>query len=78
MLTDMREIPTGLTGSRSGFETYFAAALERLRAERRYRVFADIERKAGQFPHATWHSPDGPRPITVWCSIISAWARTGT
>ena len=44
------------------------AALARLHDERRYRVFADIERIAGRFPHAIWHSPDGPRPAVIWCS----------
>ncbi|HXW24549.1 MAG TPA: aminotransferase class I/II-fold pyridoxal phosphate-dependent enzyme, partial [Xanthobacteraceae bacterium] len=50
------------------YDQYFAAALARLREERRYRVFADLERIAGRFPHATWHSPDGPRPVVIWCS----------
>jgi 5-aminolevulinate synthase len=47
---------------------YFDAALARLKAERRYRSFVDLERIAGRFPAALWHSPEGPRPITVWCS----------
>src|ERR671920_2367157 len=50
------------------YQNFFTSALERLQAERRYRVFADIERLAGRYPQAIWHSPDGPRPITVWCS----------
>lgn len=44
------------------------AAIKRLHDEGRYRTFIDIERKKGQFPHATWHRPDGSeRPVTVWC-----------
>lgn len=43
-------------------------ALTRLHDEGRYRTFIDIERKQGQFPHATWTRPDGTEmPITVWC-----------
>ncbi len=43
-------------------------ALERLHDEGRYRTFIDIERKQGNFPHATWCRPDGTeQPITVWC-----------
>ncbi len=43
-------------------------ALGRLHSEGRYRTFIDIERRRGQFPHATWMRPDGEeRPITVWC-----------
>jgi 5-aminolevulinate synthase len=50
------------------YQAYFAQALTGLRDERRYRVFADIERHAGRFPHAKWHSPDGPRDVVIWCS----------
>src|SRR5437899_7167108 len=50
------------------YEAYFTDALARLRDERRYRVFADLERLAGRFPHAIWHSPQGPRDVIVWCS----------
>jgi 5-aminolevulinate synthase len=47
----------------------FAEALQALRDEGRYRVFADIRRNRGQFPAAR-HFPGGgaARPITVWCS----------
>jgi 5-aminolevulinate synthase len=50
------------------YNYFFATALDRLRDERRYRVFADLERIAGRFPHTIWHSPEGPRDIIVWCS----------
>ena len=50
------------------YESFFSDALDRLHQERRYRVFADLERVVGRFPHAIWHSPYGPREIVMWCS----------
>lgn len=50
------------------YDVFFTDALGRLRDERRYRVFADLERLAGRFPHAIWHAPQGPRNVVVWCS----------
>jgi 5-aminolevulinate synthase len=50
------------------YGAFFANALDRLRDEHRYRVFADLERMAGRFPRAIWHSPQGPRDVVVWCS----------
>jgi 5-aminolevulinate synthase len=50
------------------YDVFFANALARLRDERRYRIFADLERQAGRFPRAIWHSPQGPRDVIVWCS----------
>ena len=46
----------------------FAQALEALTSEGRYRVFADILRHRGEFPRAVHHTPEGTKPITVWCS----------
>jgi len=53
---------------RTNHNAFFADALSRLRHERRYRVFADLERIAGCFPRAIWHSPEGPRNVVIWCS----------
>ena len=51
------------------YDGMFREALDRLHGERRYRVFADIERIAGRFPTAHWRKPDGgTSEITVWCS----------
>jgi 5-aminolevulinate synthase len=50
------------------YSKFFSAALSRLHDERRYRVFADLERIAGRFPHAVWHCPAGPRNVVIWCS----------
>src|SRR5467141_1294626 len=50
------------------YDAFFVDAIMRLHAEQRYRVFADIERIAGRFPHAIWHAPSGPRDVVVWCS----------
>lgn len=48
------------------YEGFFKTRLDALKAEGRYRVFADLERKAGQFPHALDHASG--HDITVWCS----------
>ena len=50
------------------YDEFFADAIGRLWRERRYRVFADLERIAGRFPRAIWHSPQGPREVVIWCS----------
>jgi 5-aminolevulinate synthase len=50
------------------FDQLFAQRIAQLKAEGRYRVFADLERHAGAFPHATRRDGGGAREIVVWCS----------
>ena len=50
------------------YEGHFREAVRQVRAEGRYRVFAELSRRAGDFPHAVWHSPTGPRDVVIWCS----------
>jgi len=53
------------------YQHHFEAAIARLKAESRYRVFANLERDAARFPTAIWR-PDcaaaAPREVTIWCS----------
>ena len=46
----------------------FADKIGVLREEGRYRVFADLERRAGDFPQAVNHRDGAINEVTVWCS----------
>jgi 5-aminolevulinate synthase len=48
------------------YEGFFKQRLGALRAEGRYRVFADLERRCGRFPRAYDHRIGAE--VTVWCS----------
>ncbi|MDY8111184.1 5-aminolevulinate synthase, partial [Fulvimarina sp. 2208YS6-2-32] len=50
------------------YARHFSEAIEALHAEKRYRVFADLERISGRFPRAIWRHEGEAREITVWCS----------
>ena len=50
------------------YEGYFSDQISALRSEGRYRVFADLERAAGDFPRARRHGSGGVEEVTVWCS----------
>ena len=57
-----------MEGRRLTYNDFLDQSLNRLHDEGRYRTFIDIVREKGNFPHATWHRPDGTdAPVTVWC-----------
>ena len=50
------------------YEGFFNNSIEQLKSEGNYRVFAELERHVGDFPHATRHTGAETNEITVWCS----------
>ena len=50
------------------YEQVFEKAITTLRDEKRYRVFADLERDAARPPQAALHMPNDLRDVTIWCS----------
>ena len=50
------------------YERFFSDRLAGLRNDGRYRVFADLERHAGDFPRASHHAGGRVEDVTVWCS----------
>ena len=50
------------------YKSHLQNALEEVRQEGRYRVFADLKRIRGKFPQALWRGPQGDHEVTVWCS----------
>jgi 5-aminolevulinate synthase len=55
-----------MTYKNINYEALFQDSISRLKAEGRYRVFNDLERKAGSFPHAKSHITG--QTVNVWCS----------
>lgn len=50
------------------FQTFFDDAITQLKAENRYRVFADLERRVGDFPKAVYRDGGVAKDVIVWCS----------
>lgn len=48
------------------YSAFFKNSIASLKAEGRYRVFNDLQRKSGQFPLAYSHATG--KEVTVWCS----------
>ena len=50
------------------YQRFFAQSISDLKAEGRYRVFAELERHAGAFPNAASHTGNDTEEVTIWCS----------
>ncbi|MFN3472792.1 MAG: 5-aminolevulinate synthase [Blastomonas sp.] len=50
------------------YEGFFQSEIDTIRDEGRYRIFAELERHRGRFPHATRYTEEGTDEVTVWCS----------
>lgn len=50
------------------YKKQLKTALETVRREGRYRIFADLKRRRGAYPTADYFSDEGQEEITVWCS----------
>ena len=51
------------------YEAVFAGQLDELREAGNYRIFAELERRAGSFPRARrWTDEGEVQDVTVWCS----------
>ncbi|HUQ36064.1 MAG TPA: 5-aminolevulinate synthase [Aestuariivirga sp.] len=50
------------------YDRILAHGIDRLKAEGRYREFADICRVRGRFPRALYRGQGAEREVTVWCS----------
>jgi 5-aminolevulinate synthase len=50
------------------YPSFFKKKLQDIKAEGRYRVFADLERCAKDFPYAFYYNDGNPRRVVVWCA----------
>ena len=50
------------------YEAFLASKIDELKAEGRYRVFADLARRAGDYPRAQHYADGSVEEVTVWCS----------
>ena len=50
------------------YESFFKQSVDTIKNEGRYRVFANLERQAGNYPHAINRRADATENVVVWCS----------
>lgn len=51
------------------YNDYFINEISTLKEEGRYRIFRDIARNAGNFPHATYYLQGQEKNIVIWCGV---------
>ncbi len=57
-----------MTSTLFDHQNFFESELNQLRQEGRYRVFAELERKAGSFPQAKRYKDGVTQEVTIWCA----------
>jgi 5-aminolevulinate synthase len=57
-----------MTSNVFNHQNFFTSELDQLREEGRYRVFAELERKAGHFPLARRYKDGATQDVTIWCA----------
>lgn len=68
-IESQRASPIPNAHSQSFYEKKFESCITGIQKEGRYRYFADLERKAGDFPKTLYHRPDGRiQEVLGWCS----------
>jgi len=50
------------------YQAFFQNSVDTIKSEGRYRVFADLARLSGNFPHAVNRRGDSQEDVVVWCS----------
>lgn len=62
--------PRARVNSEAIYNETFQSVVDNIKREGRYRIFADLERKAGRFPYADYHNPKTgeTRQVIGWCS----------
>lgn len=50
------------------YKAFFKEKLKEIKMEGRYRIFADLERCAKDFPYAYYYNDGDPRRVVVWCA----------
>ena len=50
------------------YEFFFKQSVDTIKAEGRYRVFANLERQVGNYPYAINRRLDAAEEVVVWCS----------